>query len=83
MILEAIMTQNLSEEQLKKKRRETSRMMRPKNWMNGRGMTQPEIHVFRMFSEVFKRHNKDDADALFIVGTKTTTPSLSEVSQRQ
>lgn len=42
--------------------------------------TVVEIHLFRMFSEVFKRHNKDEADALFIVGTKTTTPSLSAVS---
>lgn len=42
--------------------------------------TAVEIHLFRMFSEVFKRHDKDEADALFIVGTKTTTPSLSAVS---
>ena len=42
--------------------------------------TVVEIHMFRMFSEVFKRHNKDEADALFIVGTKTTTPSLEQVS---
>ncbi|WP_282801563.1 PrsW family intramembrane metalloprotease [Secundilactobacillus kimchicus] len=39
-----------------------------------------EIHMFRMFSEVFKPHNKDEADALFIVGTKTTTPPLTTVS---
>lgn len=75
------MTQNLSEEQLKKKRRESLLDDATKELNEWTGDdTAVEIHMFRMFSEVFKRHNKDDADALFIVGTKTTTPSLSEVS---
>ncbi|QMU08140.1 PrsW family intramembrane metalloprotease [Levilactobacillus suantsaii] len=39
-----------------------------------------EIHLFSMFSEVFKAHNHDDAEALFIVGTRHTTPSLEAVS---
>ncbi|WP_268913384.1 PrsW family intramembrane metalloprotease [Lentilactobacillus sp. SPB1-3] len=41
-----------------------------------------EIHLSKMFSEVFKRHTQDEADKLFIVGTKTTTPSLKKVSSR-
>lgn len=41
-----------------------------------------EIHLSRMFSEVFKRHTLDEADRLFIVGTKSTTPSLRKVSSR-
>ncbi|APR06693.1 PrsW family intramembrane metalloprotease [Lentilactobacillus parabuchneri] len=41
-----------------------------------------EIHLSRMFSEVFKRHSRDEADRLFIVGTKSTTPSLQKVSSR-
>ncbi|GAY72133.1 PrsW family glutamic-type intramembrane protease [Lentilactobacillus kosonis] len=41
-----------------------------------------EIHLSKMFSEVFKRHSQDEADKLFIVGTKTTTPSLKKVSSR-
>lgn len=39
-----------------------------------------EIHLFSMFSEVFKHHDSDDAESLFIVGTKETTPSLEAVS---
>lgn len=41
-----------------------------------------EIHLSRMFSDVFKRHSKDEADRLFIVGTLKTTPSLRKVSSR-
>jgi RsiW-degrading membrane proteinase PrsW (M82 family) len=41
-----------------------------------------EIHLSKMFSDVFKRHTKDQADRLFIVGTKSTTPSLQKVSSR-
>ncbi|KRM04647.1 PrsW family intramembrane metalloprotease [Lentilactobacillus farraginis] len=41
-----------------------------------------EIHLSRMFSEVFRRHSKDEADRLFIVGTRATTPSLKKVSSR-
>lgn len=39
-----------------------------------------EIHLFAMFSEVFKPHHRDDAESLFIVGTRETTPSLEAVS---
>ncbi|MCH5462330.1 PrsW family intramembrane metalloprotease [Lactobacillus sp. LC28-10] len=75
------MTQNLSEEQLKKKHRENLLDDATKELNEWTGDdTAVEIHLFRMFSEVFKRHNKDEADALFIVGTKRTTPSLDEVS---
>lgn len=41
-----------------------------------------EIHLSKMFSEIFRRHSKDEADRLFIVGTRTTTPSLHKVSSR-
>lgn len=41
-----------------------------------------EIHLSRMFSEVFQKHSKDEADRLFIVGTRSTTPSLRKVSSR-
>ncbi|MFC6182226.1 PrsW family intramembrane metalloprotease [Lactiplantibacillus daowaiensis] len=39
-----------------------------------------EIHPLQMFSEVFDRHTKDDADELFTAGTQATTPPLAEVS---
>ncbi|MCT3575117.1 PrsW family intramembrane metalloprotease [Levilactobacillus brevis] len=39
-----------------------------------------EIHLFQMFSSVFKHHDHDEAEALFIVGTRETTPSLEAVS---
>lgn len=39
-----------------------------------------EIHLFSMFSAVFKPHSRDDAESLFIVGTRETTPSLEAVS---
>ncbi|WP_283679447.1 PrsW family glutamic-type intramembrane protease [Lentilactobacillus sp. Marseille-Q4993] len=39
-----------------------------------------EIHLSKMFSEVFQKHTKDEADRLFIVGTRKTTPSLAKVS---
>lgn len=75
------MTQNLTEEQIKKKRKENLLDDATKELNEWTGDdTAVEIHLFQMFSEVFKRHNKDEGDALFIVGTKTTTPSLSEVS---
>lgn len=34
-----------------------------------------------LFSDVFKHHTKDDAEAIFICGTKSTTPAESEVSK--
>ncbi|MCF6515266.1 PrsW family intramembrane metalloprotease [Lactobacillus sp. S2-2] len=39
-----------------------------------------EIHLGRMFSQVFQKHSKDEEEQLFISGTKTTTPSLKKVS---
>ncbi|GAA3190259.1 PrsW family intramembrane metalloprotease [Lentilactobacillus kefiri] len=50
------------------------------------GETDPdspvEIHLSRIFSQVFKRHTSEEADRLFIVGTRKTTPSLRKVSSR-
>ncbi len=39
------------------------------------------LNLKDMFSEVFKSHSKDESDEVFIAGTKTTTPSLDEVSE--
>lgn len=38
------------------------------------------IKLGSMFSEVFKSHSEAEAEALFIGGTRTTTPSLAVVS---
>ncbi|APX73213.1 PrsW family intramembrane metalloprotease [Companilactobacillus allii] len=38
------------------------------------------IHLGTMFSEVFKSHSEAEAEALFIVGTSKTTPTLEQVS---
>lgn len=43
---------------------------------------QVEIHLSKMFSSVFKWHTKDEADRIFIAGTKATTPGLRKVSSR-
>ncbi|MFH4906120.1 PrsW family glutamic-type intramembrane protease [Staphylococcus cohnii] len=40
-----------------------------------------DLNLKDMFSEVFKSHSKEEADEIFIAGTKMTTPSLDEVSQ--
>lgn len=34
-----------------------------------------------LFSDVFKKHSKEEAEAIFICGTTTTTPSPAEVSK--
>lgn len=39
-----------------------------------------EIHLSKMFNQIFKRHSKDEAERLFIVGTSKTTPTLDSVS---
>lgn len=39
-----------------------------------------KINLRSMFSEVFKSHTEREAEALFIAGTDTTTPSLKAVS---
>lgn len=40
-----------------------------------------KLNVRDMFSEVFKSHTKDEADDVFIAGTKRTTPHINEVSE--
>lgn len=39
-----------------------------------------KVNIGDLFSEVFKHHTKDEANAIFIAGTKTTTPALADVS---
>lgn len=46
-------------------------------WTGGEGAIKVSWRDF--FSEVLKKHTNDEAEAVFIVGTKTTTPSLSEI----
>lgn len=38
------------------------------------------VNLIDLFSEVFKHHSKDEANSIFIAGTKTTTPALADVS---
>ncbi len=38
------------------------------------------VNLKDLFSEVFKRHTKDEAETVFIAGTRTTTPQLADVS---
>lgn len=45
------------------------------------GETGPvNINLKNLFSEVFKRHSQNEAEEIFIAGTVTTTPTVSEVS---
>ncbi|MFC6274150.1 zinc-ribbon domain-containing protein [Levilactobacillus tangyuanensis] len=39
-----------------------------------------KVNLIDLFSEVPKHHTKDEAEAIFISGTKTTTPELSDIS---
>jgi len=39
------------------------------------------INLKDMFSEVFKKHTKEESDEIFIAGTKSTTPKLDEISE--
>ena len=39
-----------------------------------------KVNIGDLFSEVFKHHTKDEANSIFIAGTKTTTPALADVS---
>lgn len=39
------------------------------------------LNLKDMFSEVFKPHSKHESDDVFIAGTKSTTPLITEVSQ--
>lgn len=40
------------------------------------------INLGNFFSEIWKSHTEDEAENIFIAGTKQTTPSLLEVSSR-
>lgn len=45
------------------------------------GETGPvNINLKNLFSEVFKRHSQNEAEKIFIAGTVTTTPTVSEIS---
>ena len=39
-----------------------------------------KLNLAQLFSQVFKKHTQEEADEIFIAGTKTTTPSLQQVS---
>ncbi|WP_432374557.1 PrsW family glutamic-type intramembrane protease [Lactiplantibacillus pentosus] len=39
-----------------------------------------KVNIGDLFSEVFKHHTKDEANSIFIAGTKNTTPALADVS---
>jgi len=39
-----------------------------------------KVNLIDLFSEVPKHHTKDEAEAIFIAGTKNTTPTLSDIS---
>lgn len=38
-----------------------------------------EIRLRDLFSETFKKHTEEDAEKLFIVGTRTTTPTMDQL----
>ena len=40
-----------------------------------------DINLRKLFSEVFKSHSNDEAEEIFISGTKKTTPPLSQISE--
>lgn len=40
-----------------------------------------DLNLKDMFSEVFKKHSKEESDEIFIAGTKNTTPRLDEISE--
>ena len=41
-----------------------------------------ELNWKTLFTDVFNRHSREDAENIFIVGTKNTTPTMEEVSQQ-
>ncbi len=51
------------------------------SWTGGSGAVEVSWKDF--FSEVFKSHTEDEAEDIFIAGTKDTTPSLDEVSNEE
>lgn len=48
------------------------------SWTGGQGSVQVSLKDF--FQQVFKPHTKEEAEEIFIVGTKKTTPSLEEIA---
>ncbi|MBD5091424.1 MAG: PrsW family intramembrane metalloprotease [Lactobacillus sp.] len=47
------------------------------SWTGGNGAVKVSLKDF--FSQVFKHHTQEEAEEIFIVGTKRTTPSLNEL----
>lgn len=45
--------------------------------------TSVEINLKAFFKQVFKKHTADETDRIFIAGTKETTPTLSEVADKE
>ena len=41
-----------------------------------------ELNWKTLFTDVFNRHSREEAEDIFIVGTKNTTPTVQEVSQK-
>lgn len=41
-----------------------------------------KLDIPNLFSQVLKKHSKQEADEIFIVGTNKTTPSLKEISEQ-
>lgn len=50
-------------------------------WTGGTGAVKVSWKDF--FSEVFKSHTEEEAEDIFIAGTKKTTPSLAEISNEK
>ena len=44
------------------------------------GTGKVDLRLKDLFSEVFKKHSRDESDELFICGTKTTTPAPESIS---
>lgn len=47
------------------------------SWTGGNGAVKVSLKHF--FNQVFKHHTQEEAEEIFIVGTKQTTPSLNEL----
>ncbi len=44
--------------------------------------TEVKINLRNFFSQIFKVHTRDQAESIFIAGTKSTTPSLLQISSK-
>jgi hypothetical protein len=42
------------------------------------GMLMDKMNIFKLFSEVLKKHTTDDAEKRFIIGTSLTTPNIDK-----